>query len=100
MEDAATAEISRCQVWQWIRHGAALDDGRPLTAERFRAALDQEMAALRGALGPARLDGDHLREARDLFEHLSVSETFEEFLTVPAYELLLSTRSITEGRRA
>ena len=97
MEDAATAEISRTQVWQWIRHGAALDDGRALTAARFGAALDEEMTALREALGPGRFDGGHFREARDLFERLSVSETFEEFLTVPAYELLLTT---TEGQSA
>jgi malate synthase len=97
MEDAATAEISRTQVWQWIRHGAALDDGRPLTAERFRAALDEEMAALRGALGPERFDEGRFRDARELFERLSVSEALEDFLTIPAYELLLST---TEGRPA
>ncbi|MCC6551812.1 MAG: malate synthase A [Polyangiaceae bacterium] len=97
MEDAATAEISRTQVWQWIRHGAVLDDGRPLTAARFRAALDQEMAGLREALGAARFDAGHFREARDLFERLSVSEAFEEFLTIPAYELLIST---SEERRA
>ena len=97
MEDAATAEISRSQVWQWICHGAALDDGRPLTAARFRVALDEEMGALREALGAARFDGGRFGEARGLFERLSVSETFEEFLTVPAYELLLRT---TEGQRA
>ncbi|WP_437547589.1 malate synthase A [Sorangium sp. So ce367] len=91
MEDAATAEISRTQVWQWIRHGATLDDGLPLTVERFRAAVDGEMAALRGALGPARFDGGRFAEARALFERLSIGETFEEFLTLPAYELLIST---------
>jgi malate synthase len=90
MEDAATAEISRTQVWQWIRHKATLDDGAPLTAVRFRAALDSEMAALRDALGPARFDGGRFQEARDLFERLSIAEEFEEFLTLPAYELLIS----------
>ncbi|WP_437622275.1 malate synthase A [Sorangium sp. So ce1151] len=90
MEDAATAEISRTQVWQWIRHKATLDDGKPLTEERFRAAVDGEMAALRGALGEARFDGGRFGEARELFERLSIGDTFEEFLTLPAYELLIT----------
>jgi malate synthase len=90
MEDAATAEISRSQVWQWIHHRATLDDGQPLTPERFRAALGEEMAGLRRALGEARFDGGRFEEARALFERLSTSESFEEFLTLPAYELLLS----------
>ncbi|WP_437278441.1 malate synthase A [Sorangium sp. So ce375] len=90
MEDAATAEISRTQVWQWIHHKATLDDGQPLTVERFRAAVDGEMAALRGALGAERFDGGRFAEARALFERLSIGETFEEFLTLPAYELLIS----------
>jgi malate synthase len=89
MEDAATAEISRAQVWQWLHHHATLD-GAPLTPERFRRALDEEMAALEGALGPARFAGGRFAEARALFERLSVSDTFEEFLTIPAYDLLLS----------
>ncbi|HSN97075.1 MAG TPA: malate synthase A, partial [Candidatus Nanopelagicales bacterium] len=97
MEDAATAEISRAQVWQWIHHRAALDDGQPLTPERFRAALDDEMQGLRAALGEARFDGGRFREARALFERLSTSADFEEFLTLPAYELLLQ---LTERRGA
>ncbi|XXU65362.1 malate synthase A [Sorangium sp. So ce1097] len=97
MEDAATAEISRTQVWQWIRHQATLDDGEPLTVARFRAAVDGEMAALRAALGEARFDGGRFAEARELFERLSVGDTFEEFLTLPAYELLI-TRA--EGQRS
>jgi malate synthase len=91
MEDAATAEISRTQVWQWIRHEATLDDGKPLTVARFRAVLDSEMAALRETLGAARFDGGRFPAARSLFESLSTSETFEEFLTLPAYELLITT---------
>ena len=85
MEDAATAEICRAQVWQWIRHGARLDDGAAVTAERFRALLAEEVAALRGRLGPGRLD-----DAARLFDRLSTSEEFTEFLTLPAYELVLA----------
>jgi malate synthase len=89
MEDAATAEISRSQVWQWIHHRAPLDDGQPVTQERFRKVLDEEVQALSGALGEARFYAGRFREASALFERLSTSETFEEFLTLPAYDLLL-----------
>ena len=90
MEDAATAEISRTQIWQWIRHGATLEDGRRVTAERLRSVLAEEMAALRRDLGPARFDAGCFGEATALFERLSTSEVLEEFLTLPAYERLLA----------
>ncbi|PYQ03870.1 MAG: malate synthase A [Acidobacteria bacterium] len=89
MEDAATAEISRTQVWQWIHHRATLDDGRPLTVERFRSVLGQEMDGLGRSLGPSRFDAGRFREAAALFDRMSTSEAFEEFLTLPAYDLLL-----------
>jgi malate synthase len=84
MEDAATAEISRSQVWQWLRHEATLDDGRPLTAARFKAVLSDELAKL-----PSRGAG-RFAEASELFERIATSPIFEEFLTLPAYDLLLS----------
>lgn len=90
MEDAATAEISRSQVWQWIRHEASLEDGRQVTPELFRRALDEEMSALQTTLGEERWRGGRFAEARRLFEEISTSESFEEFLTIPAYELLLA----------
>jgi malate synthase len=90
MEDAATAEISRAQVWQWIHHKATLDDGQPLTVERFRRVLDEELAALRETLGAQRYDEGRFAEARVLFERLSTAEEFEEFLTLPAYDILLA----------
>jgi len=90
MEDAATAEISRSQVWQWIRHRAALDDGRPVTVELFRRALAEEMHALRESLGPPRFDAGRFADAIALFERLSTAEALEDFLTVPAYEVLTS----------
>jgi malate synthase len=79
MEDAATAEISRAQVWQWIQHGAALDDGRVVTGEMFSALLDEEMAPFSGGRFP---------EAIQLFSSMSLAPDFEEFLTLPAYEVL------------
>jgi malate synthase len=90
MEDAATAEISRTQVWQWLHHHAALDDGRPVDAALVRALLDSEMLAVRTGVGPARFDGGRFKDAIALFERLIFSPVFEEFLTVPAYELLLA----------
>jgi len=89
MEDAATAEISRTQVWQWIRHGATLDDGAPLSVVRFRSVLDEEMRALEQGLGKERFAAGRFDDARVLFERLSTSRDFEDFLTIPAYELLL-----------
>ena len=83
MEDAATAEISRAQIWQWIALGAKLDDGRAVTAELFEAVLAEEMAALKTALG-AGFDTGRFNEAIALFSTLSLADRFEEFLTLMA----------------
>ncbi|MFC7399363.1 malate synthase A [Chelatococcus sp. GCM10030263] len=88
MEDAATAEISRAQIWQWLYHGAALDDGRTVTPELFKALLDDEMATLRGVLGAAVYDKGRFPEAIKLFADMSLAKEFEEFLTLPAYKLI------------
>jgi malate synthase len=87
MEDAATAEISRAQVWQWLHHKATVD-GEPLTRDRFARAVDEEMQRIRREVGDARFTGGRFTEARDLFVRLSTAPQFEEFLTVPAYDLL------------
>ena len=81
MEDAATAEISRTQVWQQLRHGAVMDDGDPLTTDRFRQ-LVAEVVEEDG------LTGGRFEEAITLFDTLCTSDNFVEFLTLPAYELL------------
>jgi malate synthase len=83
MEDAATAEISRAQVWQWIRHGAQLDDGRTIDRALCRAALGEELAKLRASNG-YRVYG----QAAELFAKLTEAPAFAEFLTVPAYEMI------------
>ena len=88
MEDAATAEISRTQVWQWIKYGAALEDGRTVTLALFEACLTDEMDKLRAALGAATFDSGRFVEAIDLFRMLSTSEKLEPFLTLPAYKLI------------
>ena len=80
MEDAATAEISRAQIWQWLHHGAALTDGRTVTPALFRETLEDEVGALD--------DPGRLNEATDLFAVMSLQDTFEEFLTLPAYRLI------------
>jgi malate synthase len=88
MEDAATAEISRTQVWQWIKYGAKLDDGRTVTLSLFEQLLKDEMEKLRASLGPEAFDGGRFQEAIKLFHQLSTSEKLEPFLTIPAYKLI------------
>jgi malate synthase len=88
MEDAATAEISRTQVWQWIKYGAKLDDGRTVTLSLFEQLLQDEMQKLRAALGSEAFDGGRFQEAITLFHQLSTSEKLEPFLTIPAYKLI------------
>lgn len=88
MEDAATAEISRAQVWQWIKHQAKLDDGTTVSPDRFRKVVAEEMDRVRAEIGDERFTQGKFDEARELFERLSLSPRFEEFLTLPAYELV------------
>jgi len=88
MEDAATAEISRAQIWQQLRHGATLEDGRTVTPDLFNATLDDEMAKVREELTPEVYDAGRFVEAIELFRDMSTSQTFEEFLTLPAYKLI------------
>ena len=80
MEDAATAEISRSQIWQWIRNGTTLDSGETVTAALVRQILDEEMAVLGSRTYAAG--------ARQLFERVALADDFEDFLTLPAYELI------------
>jgi malate synthase len=82
MEDAATAEISRSQVWQWVRHGAKTADGTMVTRELVRAVIRDELARLAH-------DGEHrFKDAASIFEQVAIGETFPDFLTLPAYEAL------------
>ncbi|MGI9412034.1 MAG: malate synthase A, partial [Hyphomicrobiales bacterium] len=88
MEDAATAEICRSQIWQQLRFGAELVDGRKVTTELFKELLADEMATLRETLGAEAYDSGHFSRAVPLFASMSTSQTFEEFLTLPAYRLI------------
>ena len=76
MEDAATAEISRTQIWQWIKHGAALDDGRTVTRALVQQWIGEESAG-------------RLPAAASLFEAVATSEQLVDFLTLPAYDILV-----------
>jgi malate synthase len=88
MEDAATAEISRSQVWQWMRSPkGTLDDGRKVTKALVSAMLPEELARIRELLGPAYGEGRY-DEAAKIFADLVNNDTFVEFLTLPAYELV------------
>jgi len=88
MEDAATAEICRAQLWQWLHHGARTSDGAPVSVERFDRLLTEELSRIHEEVGAARLTGGVFPSAARLFEQMTKSESFDEFLTLPAYELL------------
>ena len=88
MEDAATAEISRAQIWQQLRHEATID-GEKLTRARLLRIVDEEMDKLSKALGD-RFTTGRFPEARELFQKVAVDPDFEDFLTVPAYERIVT----------
>ncbi|WKZ83427.1 MAG: malate synthase A [Acidimicrobiia bacterium] len=83
MEDAATAEISRTQVWQWVRHGAVMDDGTVITDGLVRAIAAEEVSRIEAAEPPPRLD-----DALGLFLEVALADEFIPFLTIPAYDLI------------
>ncbi|BBO67836.1 malate synthase [Desulfosarcina alkanivorans] len=89
MEDAATAEISRAQLWQWIKHpDAALEDGRKITLELFRSMLEEEMEKIQTEVGDAMFHRVRYGQAAGLFEDIIAADTLAEFLTLAAYDHL------------
>lgn len=89
MEDAATAEISRSQVWQWIRHPkGVLDDGRNITVSLFQDVLEEEVSKIQKTVGDEKYQSGHYAEARELFTDLTLQSDFAEFLTLPGYQHL------------
>ena len=88
MEDAATAEISRSQIWQWVRHGAKLEDGRTVTAALVRQILDEETARIRDQVGEETWTAGRPAETREIFDRVALSPDLIEFLTLPAYDYL------------
>ena len=90
MEDAATAEISRTQIWQWVRHSAHLEDGRKITHKLVQETLEDELQKLKAQIGPDAFDQNLIPEAKSLFLEVSLGEKCVDFLTLPAYEVLRS----------
>ena len=93
MEDAATAEISRSQLWQWVHHHATLEDGRPVTAELCDEYIDAELARAKEAFPPARYEA--YEHAAFLTRELIKTPKFQDFLTLPAYSRVLATEVYT-----
>ncbi|WP_431132854.1 malate synthase A [Psychroserpens mesophilus] len=88
MEDAATAEISRTQVWQWLKNEVKLEDGRPFNLELYTKLFDDEVEKIITEYGESNIKNTKFKLAFELFNKLVVSEKFEEFLTVPAYQYI------------
>jgi malate synthase len=88
MEDAATAEISRAQVWQWLRHGTRLSDGRYVTRELVLQTISEELFKLKQHIGTERFDSGKFGLASQLFEQMMTGGEFPEFMTLVAYSYL------------
>jgi malate synthase len=88
MEDAATAEISRAQIWQQIKYGVKLENGVAVTREFFESALREEMRRVEEEIGADVYAEGRFAEAIELFRSISLSKDFIEFLTIPAYRLI------------
>jgi malate synthase len=88
MEDAATAEISRSQIWQWIRHRSTLDNGEPVTRDLVRRYLDEELARIHAEVGDEVWKKGRPEETRAVFERVALADELPEFLTLVAYERL------------
>ena len=88
MEDAATAEICRSQIWQWIRHRAQLDDGRHVSAGLVREILGEETERIRAEVGEEVWAAGRPDETRAVFERIALQEDLPDFMTEVAYELL------------
>lgn len=88
MEDAATVEISRSQLWQWIHRKAHLNDGRPITPELFLTMLDEELAKIVEELGNDAYQQTRLNEAREILQRVVLADEFVDFVTVVAYDYI------------
>jgi malate synthase len=88
MEDAATAEISRAQLWQWAHHGARMADGTRLDVDLVLSAIPRVLERLSKQVGQERFDRGHFPEAADLFGEMTRKTEFPEFLTLAAYDYI------------
>ncbi|MFW8629475.1 malate synthase A [Vibrio natriegens] len=88
MEDAATAEISRASIWQWIQHGKSLDNGQQVTKELFESYLKEEVEVVKQEIGEERYQAGRFEEAAQLMAKLTTSDELTNFLTIPGYDYL------------
>ncbi|MET0053683.1 MAG: malate synthase A, partial [Candidatus Thiodiazotropha sp. 6PLUC10] len=89
MEDAATAEIARSQIWQWIRYPkGVLNDGRKVTYQLFDQIVDDELGEISREIGDLAFESGAFTQAAELLRQIVANDEFEEFLTIPAYEQL------------
>jgi len=88
MEDAATAEISRTSIWQWIHHQKTLSNGKPVTKSLFRQMLAEELMTIQDELGEHRFSSGRFDDAARLMEQITTSDELIDFLTLPGYRLL------------
>ena len=88
MEDAATVEISRASIWQWIQNGKQLSNGKTVTKALFREMLNEELQVVRDEVGEPRYQDGRFREAAEMIDRLTTGEELADFLTLPAYEVL------------
>ena len=88
MEDAATAEISRTQLWQWLHNNSIMEDGRKFTVELYIELLESEIHQIKDLVGENEFENGKFELAIELFDSFVVSEKFEEFLTLKAYKYL------------
>jgi malate synthase len=93
MEDAATAEISRAQVWQQLRHSATLEDGRAVDKAMVRKIVEEELDKIRKAVGTERYGKGRFKEAAKMFLELCEADRFPDFLTIPAYDWVIANES-------
>jgi malate synthase len=100
MEDAATAEISRAQLWQWIRHKARLSDSRTVTLDLCLKMIDEELAKIRQSVGDAQFRTSRYNDAAGILRELIQSKQFVDFLTLPAYEKLNATERASAGQKS
>jgi len=88
MEDAATAEISRAQIWQWLHHKATTVDGKKITLDYYNMLLNQELEKIKETVGAENYNRGKYKEATEIFNQMTTSKTFEDFLTLQAYNYL------------
>jgi malate synthase len=86
MEDAATAEISRSQVWQWLHNDVTVAEGQKVTPDLVRRIIQEELDKIRATIGEQIYDAGRFKEAQELFEQVALDDKFEDFLTLPAYQ--------------